>query len=692
MLNGLNAQSISASRKQGDAFYKEHQYRSALYAYRQGDLEHSKDPETLYKIGVCLYETNDVDGAMTLFQNLMKEKKTDPKVYYEYGRCLQAKNMFIEAAGYYKQYLQKSKSSDPLRIAVKDELIRCAHGNRLRYADELAYVENAGSTINTQFAEFGVRTSPTVIDKIYFNSDRQDVTRGKQTAGNVDIYTTALVNGRWAAPNALPAHINSSGYDEVCGFSNNGQVLYYLTVSGKNFVVRTDTFSTEEGKSYTGSFIGPFLSSHGGTDLFFFNDTICLFASDRPGGYGGYDLYISLLSHGVWSKPTNLGPEINTFYDERFPFLTMDGMTLYFSSDNLESMGGFDIFSSTFNPDLRTWSHPENPGFPINSPLHDTRLVLSPDGMTGYLSSNRKEGYGEEDIYRIFFKQPITAHQHISEVPTFYQLQLLADNQPAVPVTVPPTDKEYKEYFLSHLFLDEHGELLTPQNTKKLDVLANLMMVYPNITAELSCFELPSGQKTFNLYFSIKKAQEAAAYLATKGIASGRLVLKGYGSSFPLVTQPAGQTPSPVYQKLNQRLEVTPHHFESEPVILHVEKIKVPDNLRDPKGARFSAMRNGLYYSVQIASIPQILQNPALESIEDMCIEIDPIQGNYLYMAGMLPTYKDAERQLANLMEMGFPDARIFPYLDGARIPTVAVADYAKSYPDLLFYLAGKRK
>ncbi len=103
-------------------------------------------------------------------------------------------------------------------------------------------------------------------------------------------------------------------------------------------------------------------------------------------------------------------------------------------------------------------------------------------------------------------------------------------------------------------------------------------------------------------------------------------------------------------------------------------------------------MRNGLYYSVQIASIPQILQNPALESIEDMCIEIDPIQGNYLYMAGMLPTYKDAERQLANLMEMGFPDARIFPYLDGARIPTVAVADYAKSYPDLLFYLAGKRK
>lgn len=81
MLNGLNAQSISASRKQGDAFYKEHQYRSALYAYRQGDLEHSKDPETLYKIGVCLYETNDVDGAMTLFQNLMKEKKTDPKVY-----------------------------------------------------------------------------------------------------------------------------------------------------------------------------------------------------------------------------------------------------------------------------------------------------------------------------------------------------------------------------------------------------------------------------------------------------------------------------------------------------------------------------------------------------------------------------------------------------------------------------------
>ena len=139
---------------------------------------------------------------------------------------------------------------------------------------------------------------------------------------------------------------------------------------------------------------------------------------------------------------------------------------------------------STFNRDALGWAHPVNPGFPVNSPLDDTYMVLSPDGMTAYLTSNRKEGHGEEDIYRVFFKQPITAHQQISEVPTFYQMQLLALNNNVKPTEPIAEPVEIKEYYISHLFFDANVDILTPQNNKKLDQLANLLLIYPKITAE----------------------------------------------------------------------------------------------------------------------------------------------------------------------------------------------------------------
>ena len=196
----------------------------------------------------------------------------------------------------------------------------------------------------------------------------------------------------------------------------------------------------------------------------------------------------------------------------------------------------------------------------------------------------------------------------------------------------------------------------------------------------------------FNLYFSIKKSEKAAEYLVSKGIKRNRLMLKGYGSSFPLVTQPAGSSASPVQQKLNQRLEITLHNFENEPVIIHVEDIPVPENIKDPKGTKFSTLRSQLYFSIQLVSISQILQNQDLESVEEMFIEVDNSQGNYLYMAGMLPTYKEAEKTQIKMMSLGFPDAKIIPYINGIRVPASSIPDLAKQYPDLLFYLNGIKK
>jgi tetratricopeptide (TPR) repeat protein len=125
------------------------------------------------------------------------------------------------------------------------------------------------------------------------------------------------------------------------------------------------------------------------------------FSSDRPGGYGGRDIYrIVKQRDGSWSAPENLGPKINTPYDEDAPFLAIDNKTMYFSNNGPNSMGGFDIFMTTKDENDQ-WSDPVNLGAPINSTSDDIYYTTTVDGKTGYITSFRPGGIGEKDIYEI---------------------------------------------------------------------------------------------------------------------------------------------------------------------------------------------------------------------------------------------------------------------------------------------------
>jgi outer membrane protein OmpA-like peptidoglycan-associated protein/tetratricopeptide (TPR) repeat protein len=125
------------------------------------------------------------------------------------------------------------------------------------------------------------------------------------------------------------------------------------------------------------------------------------FSSDRPGGFGGRDLYYSSFENGQWGAPVNLGPAVNTAGDEVFPFAAADGK-LYFSSDGHFGLGGQDIFWSR-EQDEGLWGKPENLGYPINTEHDDFSFILAPDGAAGYFTSNRPGGIGGDDIY--FFRK-----------------------------------------------------------------------------------------------------------------------------------------------------------------------------------------------------------------------------------------------------------------------------------------------
>ncbi len=137
--------------------------------------------------------------------------------------------------------------------------------------------------------------------------------------------------------------------------------------------------------------------------------SICYFSSNRPGGYGRMDLYKSVKSNNQkWSKPQNLGPMINSVYDENFPFIHPNGKRLYFASDNAQkTIGGYDIFVTDFSLTAKDWTEPQNMGLPINTPSNDISFVPNAEGNLAYYSSSINNERGNFNLYVVGLKQSI---------------------------------------------------------------------------------------------------------------------------------------------------------------------------------------------------------------------------------------------------------------------------------------------
>jgi hypothetical protein len=213
-----------------------------------------------------------------------------------------------------------------------------------------------------------------------------------------------LINGKWSAPINITPELQSDGDFYISCLSANGRLLFLSKDDNYN----SDIFSSSfDGKSWTKTvklnknINTKYWESHGFISE---DNNLLVFASDRPGGFGGLDLYISHKVNGDWGPAVNLGPEINTQFNEDRPFLINNGKTLFFSSQGHENIGGYDIFSS----DLQSnglWSNPKNLGYPINTPDDNYFFMPVDNGRSGYYSVYKEiGGFGKEDIYKITLK------------------------------------------------------------------------------------------------------------------------------------------------------------------------------------------------------------------------------------------------------------------------------------------------
>lgn len=318
------------------------------------------------------------------------------------------------------------------------------------------------------------------------------------------------------------------------------------------------------------------------------------FTSNRPGGIGGADLYVSQMqANGKWGPAENMGPVLNSAGDEMAPFIHADNQTLYFTSSGHPGYGGADLFISRKQLD-GSWSKPENLGYPINTIENDGSLAVAADGKTAYYSSNRSDSRGGLDLYTFELREDIRPYKTLyvkgnvfdaktkQPVPATVELidnsvnkslmKIQTDGSGAYFITL-PLGKDYtfsvnrkgylyytEQYSLSGKAADSTYQKdialqpvtlnstfvfnniqfatgsyqLLPISLVELDRLLLVLQENPTLKIQISGHTDNVGKPDDNLKLSDNRAKSVADYLISKGIGAGRLSWKGFGATQPI--------------------------------------------------------------------------------------------------------------------------------------------------------------
>ncbi len=457
---------------------------------------------------------------------------------------------------------------------------------------------NMGEAINTTNDEYW--PAITADDNMLLFT-RQNRVRGRNLMGSAlqeDFYYSYRENGCWIQARNAGSPLNTSYNEGAQTLEAAGNYMYFTACNREDGKGGCDIYysaRTEAGWK-KGINIGsplntyywesqPSLSSDG-SRLFF--------VSNRPGGYGGMDIWVSkLVKDGRWSEPVNLGNIINTSGDEMSPFIHFDGKTLYFSSNGRPCMGGFDIFMSRLKPDS-TWSDPENLGYPINTQTDEIGMIINSSGQVAYFSSKINPLKGRDLYYFVmpeflrpdpvsYLKGKVIDRITGRNLKATYELinlstknrvvQSFTDSEGNFLVCLPSgynyginVSCEAYLFFSENFMLEgEHSSvepfektiLLSPiqvgqymtlhniffafdswdlreESLPELDKLFSLIAGNPGLTVEIGGHTDSTGTDEHNLVLSEKRALVVRNYLIDRGIAPDRLHYKGYGEKVPL--------------------------------------------------------------------------------------------------------------------------------------------------------------
>ena len=568
----------------GEYYQSIEKYRKA---YRSPKLA-SEKPEMAFRIGESYYKLSDFAKASVWYKNAIKRNYSEPLCMLHYADCLRATQKYDDAITWYQTYLGVKPDDELAKNGLESSKIVNSwldHPNR--------YMVNVVKELNSKDNDYCPIFVAGRDNEVIFTSTREIVTgkRKSNITGTrfADLFTSKFLvqKQKWEKPKLLEENelINTASDEGAATLSDNGDLMIFTRcVYDKTKDKGAELFSATQSRGEWSEpqaidLVGdsliaahPSLSADG-TQLFF--------VSDKIGGYGGKDIWVSVSKGGKFDKPENLGPEINTPGDEEFPFIRENG-ELYFSSNYLPGIGGLDIFKAV-KDDKGKWKV-ENMKAPINSPGDDFGMAfIKGEVEKGLFSSNRK-GSKSDDIYSFYLPPKVfNASGEVFNKDTKqkidgamiriigndgtnlkmradggrFQIKLKPETEYVFAAfkdgflndkvrtstkgledskefhfqfSLAPTDEPIKVNNINYAFGSYE---ITEESKTALDSVVQLLTANPTITIELMAHTDFVGSDKFNSELSQKRAQSVVDYLISKGISSGRLVAKGYGETWP---------------------------------------------------------------------------------------------------------------------------------------------------------------
>ena len=392
--------------------FEQKNYRLALPIYENILEKHPSDNSIKYFTALCYVTRPDKHPLMLQYlTDVYAVNKKADKIEYELARAYLFNYKFDEASDYLKQYTSKIKKPDKQQQQEIDQLSNNIKNAKVLSTNPLnVKITNLGNVINTAASECSPYLD--MNDSLLIYTYRGELSSGGlQNAFNEpdskgvyyeDVFTSTKINDVWSTPHPIP-NVNSKNNDEALSISYDGRLLFISRDSPED---DGDIYMSK----WAGSDWGPSVRLSGDVNTPAWEDNCVLapdgktlyFSSSRPGGYGGKDIYKSVMTtDSTWGLAQNLGDKINTPEDEDDPFIHLDGKLFLFSSKGHNSMGGYDVFKTYLNPTDSSWATVENIGYPINTPDDDYHYYLSPGGDKGYYSISKADGYGDNDLYTV---------------------------------------------------------------------------------------------------------------------------------------------------------------------------------------------------------------------------------------------------------------------------------------------------
>lgn len=621
----LQAQEQPSLRQRADGFFLRMEYAKAVQLYEK--LADGGKPKVgdVERIGMGYLYLNAYDLAENWLSRAVLMEGHGKETELLYAEALKHNGKYTEAKEVFRSYQDSYGASDQL----KKELDGCDSAV-VWMANPVSFDLRNEQEINTDLAEFAAL--PTSNGVIYTAEPKITSAARSGMTGQpyLKVFSASRNEATLSLPNVMPYAFNDAAYHVGPVAVNKNEDMLFVT---RTYTGRSVQPVKEDGKRFLKHNLELKIYKnvgdnwveenfpHNNTEAFSVGhaalsdkEDLLYFASNMPGGYGGTDIwYVERQTDGSWGAPQNAGNVINSAGDELFP--AVYGSKLYYASDGFAGMGGLDVY--VVEGERSTFRNRRNMRYPLNSAGDDFAYVVmadDDDAFYGYLSSNRKDGIGGDDIYSFCFEKPkvnITLQGTVYDKATNLTLaetrvSLIGDDGAVVgrkisdaqgtfdfqlvkgktytllgekngymgdPVLIsasqPKADTVVRsniylsamktigdKFVLENLYYDFDKANIRPDAALVLDKLVNAMRDNPTMKVELSSHTDSRGSDKYNMRLSDRRAKSALEYVVSRGIERSRIVAKGYGESRLINACRNGVKCTAAEHQANRRTEV----------------------------------------------------------------------------------------------------------------------------------------